>query len=460
MTLLENAKKKFAAKGLEMLLSLSTRVSDEDLIKLIYFAKKIARMGEKEEDVIRTLDSAEKGVREGHSWVKLGKRIIRGTAPSYKRLAINFFLNSVIWSVSKRKEIEEKEGFFPPFSIVISPSMRCNLHCQGCYAWQYSKEEELSLEVMDRVITEGKELGIYFYTISGGEPFYKRDLVDIYQKHNDVVFHIYTNGTLLDEEYVHKLVGLGNVIPLISIEGSKEETDARRGKGIYKKVMQAMDNLREAGVPFGASVTHTSLNTQTIINDRFADFLIEKGVMIAWFFQYIPIGASPDLSLIPTPEDRELRRRAVLRWRNEKPIVAYDFWNDGPLVGGCIAGGRYLHIIYNGDVEPCVFVHFAKDNIKNKSLKEILTSPFFKAIQKRQPYMDKDEKEPNHLRPCMIIDHPNVLRDVIRETGAHATCQDAEKILTGTLAAGLDKRAARWKKISGPIWEKEYKKYH
>ena len=182
--------------------------------------------------------------------------------------------------------------------------------------------------------------------------------------------------------------------------------------------------------------------------------------MIAWFFQYIPIGASPDLSLIPTPEDRDLRRKAILRWRNEKPIVAYDFWNDGHLVKGCIAGGRYLHIIYNGDVEPCVFVHFAVDNIKNKSLREILTSPFFKAIQKRQPYVDKDEKEPNHLRPCMIIDHPQVLRDVVKETGAHPTCKDAEKILTGVLAQGLNKRAARWKEISGPIWEKEYQKYH
>jgi len=154
------------------------------------------------------------------------------------------------------------------------------------------------------------------------------------------------------------------------------------------------------------------------------------------------------------------RRKAVLRWRNEKPIVVYDFWNDGPLVNGCIAGGRYLHIISNGDVEPCVFVHFAVDNIKSKSLKEILTSPFFKAIQKRQPYLDRDEKKPNYLRPCMIIDHPEVLRELIQETGAHPTCKDAEKILGGKLAEGLDKSAKEWKKLCTPIWKKEYKKYH
>ena len=161
MSLLENTKKKFAAIGLEKLLNLSAHVSDENLIKLIDFAEKIARMGKKEDDVIRALDSARQGIKQGHPWVKLGKRIIRDSASNYKKLAINFFLNSIIWSTSKRREIEEKEGFLPPYSIVISPSMKCNLHCRGCYAWQYSKEEELSLELMDRIITEGKEYQKY-----------------------------------------------------------------------------------------------------------------------------------------------------------------------------------------------------------------------------------------------------------------------------------------------------------
>jgi len=462
MTLLENAKKKFVAIGLETLLNLSARVSDKDLIRLTYFAEKIARKGKKEEDIVRVIIKAREGIKKGHPWVELGKRIIRETAPGYKKLMINFFLNSIIFSVSKRKEIEENEGFYPPSQIVISPSMKCNLHCQGCYAWQYKKEDDLSLEVIDRVINEGKELGIYFYTISGGEPFLRKDLLEVYRKHNDTVFHIYTNGTLLNKEYTQELVQLGNVIPLISIEGFKKETDARRGKGIYEKVMEAMDNLKEAGVPFGFSVTHISLNTKVITSEEFIDMLIDKGAIVGWFFQYIPIGQKPDLNLIPSTEERDLRRRMVLRWRNEKPVVVYDFWNDGPLVKGCIAGGRYLHIINNGDVEPCVFVHFAVDNIKNKSLKEILTSSFFMAFQRRQPYKDEDEEKPNYLRPCAIIDHPKFLRDIIRETHAHPTCQDAEEILIGDLAYGLDRRAAEWKEISIPIWEKaeEYQKYH
>jgi len=454
----DEIKKKLAVEGLERLMNLSARLSNRELIGLTRFAEKIT----KEEDIKQVIIHAREQIEQGHPWIELGKRIIKEVAPSYRRLIVNFFINSISLSVSKRREIEKKEGFFPPFQIVISPSMRCNLHCQGCYAWQYKKKDDLPFEVIDRIITEGKELGIYFYTISGGEPFHRKDLMNIYRKHNDVVFHIYTNGTLLDQDCIQELVKLGNVIPLISIEGSQQETNDRRGKGIYEIVMKTMDDLREAGVPFGFSVTHTSLNTKTVTSDEFIDMLIKKGAIIGWFFQYIPIGGNPDLSLRPKAKERDLRRKAVLRWRNEKPVVVYDFWNDGPLVNGCIAGGRYLHVISNGDVEPCVFVHFAVDNIKLKSLKEILTSPFFKAIQKRQPYLDGDEKKPNYLRPCMIIDHPEILRELIQETGAHATCKDAEKILEGKLAAGLNKSAKEWKKLCTPIWEKaeEYQKYH
>ncbi|MDD5760844.1 MAG: radical SAM protein [Candidatus Pacebacteria bacterium] len=450
----DEVKKKLAAESLDKLMGIGSNLSDSHLIGLLNFGEKISR----DEDMKQVIINARKEVEKGHPWVGLAKKLYKSLNPNYRKLIINFFVNSVIWGVSKRKEIEEEKGFFPPFTIVISPTMRCNLQCIGCYAGAYQQGKGLSGELVDRIITEGKEMGILFYTISGGEPFARRDLLGVYEKHNDCVFHIYTNGTLLDKIYIQKLVFLGNVIPLISIEGTEKTTDDRRGKGTYEKIMKTMDNLREAGIPFGFSATHTSLNTEEILTDEFIELMIEKGAFLGWFFQYIPIGREPDLNLMPTPEARNLRRQTVLRWRNEKPIVVYDFWNDGNLVNGCIAGGRYCHIISNGDVEPCVFAHFAVDNIKDKSLEEILTSPFFKAIQKRRPYIDDDENTPNHLRPCMIIDHPEVLREVVREAGAQPTCPEAEKILEGPLADGLDKVAFDWKKIATPIWEKEYKK--
>lgn len=454
MTRWDEFKKTLAVESLERLMSFGSHLSSSQLIALLNFAEKIT----KEEDIKQVIVNARKQIEKEHPWVDLAKRIFRDLHPNYRKLIVNFFVNSIIWSLSKRREIQKEKGFFPPFSIVISPSMRCNLNCKGCYAGQYRKEKGLSVDLMDSIISQGKKMGILFYTISGGEPFLRKDLLKIYEKHNDCVFHVYTNGTLLNKIYIQRLVNLGNIIPLISIEGSEETTDNRRGEGVYKKIMETMDNLREAGVPFGFSVTHTSLNTKKILSDEFIDLMIEKGAILGWFFQYIPIGIKPDLNLIPSIEDRDLRRQTVLRWRNEKPIVVYDFWNDGHLVNGCIAGGRYLHIISNGDVEPCVFVHFAVDNIKDKSLEEILVSPFFKAIQKRQPYIDKDESAPNLLRPCMIIDHPEILREVVKETKAHPTCPEAERILEGSLADGLDQIASNWKKIATSIWEEKYKK--
>ncbi|MFA5360749.1 MAG: radical SAM protein [Candidatus Paceibacterota bacterium] len=450
---LDELKKKLAAESLDKLLSVSSNLSNSQLIALMNFAEKIT----KEEDIKQVIVNARKQIEKGHPWVGLAQKAYKNLHPNYRKLVINFFVNSIIWSVSKRREFEKEKGFLPPFSMVISPTMRCNLFCSGCYAGAYQQEKGLSAELVDRIVTEGKEMGTLFYTISGGEPFVRRDLLQVYEKHNDCVFHIYTNGTLLNKIYIQRLVNLGNIIPLISIEGSEETTDNRRGEGIYKKIMETMDNLREAGVPFGFSATHTSLNTQEILADEFVNLMIEKGAILGWFFQYIPIGREPDLNLMPSAEDRNLRRQTALQWRNEKPIVVYDFWNDGPLVNGCIAGGRYFHIVSNGDVEPCVFVHFAVDNIKEKKLEEILTSPFFKAIQKRQPYVD-DESAPNLLRPCMIIDHPEILREVVMGTKAHPTCPEAERILEGSLAEGLDKIASDWKKIVDPIWEKEYKK--
>lgn len=449
-------KKVLAMEALEKVMNIGSHLSDFQLMTLIDFAEKIT----KEEDVKKVIISAREQIKNGHPWVSLGKKLFRNLHPNYRKLLVNFFVNSIIWSVSKRREIEEKKGFLPPFSMVISPTMRCNLRCRGCYAGAYFQEKGLSADLFDNVISQGKEMGTFFYTISGGEPFVRKDLLQVYKKHNDCVFHVYTNGTLLSKAYIKELVALGNIIPLISIEGSKEKTDARRGKGVYDKIMEVMDNLKEEGVPFGFSATHTSLNTQEILKDEFVDLMIEKGAFIGWFFQYIPIGREPDISLMPSAEDRNARRQTVLRWRNEKPIVVYDFWNDGHLVNGCIAGGRYLHVISNGDVEPCVFVHFAVDNIKQKSLEEILTSSFFKAIQKRRPYMDQDEESPNYLRPCMIIDHPYILREVIKETKAHPTCSEAEKILNGSLAKKLDELSCDWKEMATIIWKKEYSKYH
>ena len=161
--------------------------------------------------------------------------------------------------------------------MLISPTMRCNLNCYGCYAGVYP-QEDLPYEVIDRVVGECKEMGIHLVLMTGGEPFLRKDLFDLFEKHGDTMFQIYTNATLIDKKMIERFVVLGNVVPAISLEGLREETDARRGKGQFDRIVKVMDWLREAGIFFAVSTTQTSRNTDVLTSDAFIDFLSGEGM--------------------------------------------------------------------------------------------------------------------------------------------------------------------------------------
>jgi len=179
--------------------------------------------------------------------------------------------------------------------------------------------------------------------------------------------------------------------------------------------------------------------------------LVEKGCFAVWLFSYVPVGRRPDISLMPTPGQRDLMRRRTMEFRAEKPMIFVDFWNDGPIISGCIAGGRkYFHINANGDIEPCVFCHFAVDNIRRTTLKEALRSPLFRMIRERQG------RHENLLRPCMLIDHPEVGREMFSARGVYPTHWGAEEIFTG-LSQEMDGYARRYAGIADPAWDKEFR---
>ncbi len=438
MTIKERVRLYTTKAAIKSALKVLPKISDEKWLSIIK-GRVYKLKDKKERDFLENL------------LVNLKKAIVSMSPAVRDKVVMNLINNAMIQGQPKRKAFAQKYGINPPNHLVISPTMKCNLKCYGCYAWQYSKKDDLPYDVCNRVIKEANDLGIYFFVITGGEPFCWEHLYDFLERHNDSFFQIYTNGQLIDKQTAAKLAELGNAVPCISIEGFEKETDERRGKGAWNNIMNAMDNLKEAGVLFGYSVTAVRSNNEMVVSDEFVDLFVEKGAFVGWYFNYIPIGREPDMDLMPTPEQRDYRRKKILDIRKTKDIIAADFWNDGPLVNGCMAGGKnYLHINVNGDVEPCVFVHFAADNIKEKSLEEVLTSDFFMAFRKRQPYSH------NHLMPCSIIDNPQVLRDIVAECGAYATHDGAETIVTD-LAKQLDKYSEDYRKVADPVWENEYK---
>jgi len=445
--MLQSIKNYSTEKIVSLLLSLATNSSNETLARMTYLMELIPRKDYYKERIrwIRQL------IRANHPSIEFPRRILRDVHPNQRQKWItNLAVNHLLAGTNKRKAWADREGFYPPSTVVISPTMKCNLSCYGCYAGDYGKNLELSLEEVDSVLMQMKEMGVYFAVISGGEPFFKKDIFEIFKKHSDMAFLVFTHGGLIDEQVVEQLIEVGNVMPAFSLEGYEAETDARRGAGHFKKVMHAMDLLREAGLSFCGSFTQTSRNTDIITDGAYIDMLLEKGVFALWLFTYVPVGREPSLELMATPEQRDLIRSRVAEFRATKPMLFIDFWNDGPIISGCIAGGRkYFHINANGDIEPCVFCHFAVDNIRRTSIKDALNSPLFRKIREKQGEHD------NLLRPCMLIDHPEVGRELSRFTGAYATHEGADAIFTD-LAGQMDGYAEDYAAIADPAWEKEY----
>lgn len=370
---------------------------------------------------------------------------------------LTFAIDAGYIGTSTLRENRDKLKCNIPWIILMDPTSACNLKCKGCWAAEYGHHSNLTLDEMRKIVTESKALGTHFFMFTGGEPLVrKKDILTVTKENPDCIFLAFTNGTLVDDEFCEELKKSGNFALALSIEGTEETTDFRRGEGVYKKVVDAMALLKKHKCIFGTSICYTSKNYQAVTSDKFYDMEIEAGAKFALYFHYMPIGSDADTSLLLTPEQREHVYRTIRkkrRTRNGKPIFVMDFQNDGEFVGGCIAGGRnYFHINSEGDAEPCVFIHYSDSNIREKSILECLRSPLFKQYYKGQPFND------NMLRPCPMLENPQALRHIIDVTGAKSTnltCPES----ADELCSKCDLYAKEWAPMAKQIWE-EQERFH
>jgi MoaA/NifB/PqqE/SkfB family radical SAM enzyme len=364
----------------------------------------------------------------------------------------------------RSEQFKSRYGDYPPGFIALSPTQRCNLNCTGCYASSdQTTVPTLSFTTVDKIIGEVYYVfGRRFVVISGGEPFlYKSEgktLIDIFRKYNDIFFLVYTNGTLITREMAEKLAELGNVTPAISVEGFETETDERRGRGVYKHILNAFENLRTAGVPFGISVTATRKNCDMLLTDEFYDYYFEEqGATYMFQFQFMPIGRGKEsFDLMVEPEKRIQLYKTWERLLEKKRYPVADFWNSALLTNGCIAYGRmggYLYIDWNGNIMPCVFVPYYEDNIvdlyrEGKSLVDATKSLLMKQGKKWQTEYSNSQ-DYNYLMPCSIRDHyRNFRENIFTEVSKPENRQAAEALVDESYYQLMDEYDSELEKLS------------
>ena len=342
----------------------------------------------------------------------MAKRVLLETD---KRLLWKFFWNMGVrgsMSVVKFKRRLKRGEFFPPF-LYVSIINSCNLRCQGCWVDVAAKQERLDLEAMSKLIAEAREMGNSFFGIVGGEPFMHPELLQIIDRHPDCYFQVFTNGHFITDEVAKELRRMGNVTPLISVEGNEIVSDERRGRGdVLSKTMEGIQNCLDNKVFTGVCTSLCKTNIDDLLTEKWIDRLIEMGVLYTWFHVYRPMGpdACPDLCL--TPEQQLSIRRFVVEMRAKKPIAIIDAYFDGEGQALCPAAtGISHHINPWGDVEPCPIIQFATDNIhdESKSLREKFASDFL---------TDFRTMASKNTRGCIVLERPDLLEELVVLHGA------------------------------------------
>jgi len=362
----------------------------------------------------------------------LGFLTIDGFGQEIRKLRMNWKIRSAV-----------------PRILLIDPTTSCNLECTGCWAHDYTKNTGLSFEKLDELVGDAERLGVIQILFSGGEPLMRKgDILKLAERHRKITFGMFTNGTLIDDEFAREMARLENLNAFLSIEGFREETDMRRGEGTYEKVLHAMDLLKKHEVAFGFSACYHAKNMESVTSDAFLDLMREKGAWLGWLFNYLPVGSDADLSLVCSPGQRAYVMEKVAAYQKKHHFLVIDFANVGHKAFGCVAAGTdFAHINANGDLEPCAFCHYSDININDVSLEEALRSPFFKAFRKKKPFTR------NFLRPCPLMDFPEAIVELGKTPGVkstHLACPESPE----ELAAKTMPIAKEWEPVANELWEK------
>ncbi|BBB47931.1 radical SAM/SPASM domain-containing protein [Pelolinea submarina] len=311
---------------------------------------------------------------------------------SHPRKAI-FFGNKIVrfYFASRRRKSWKNQGVQVPPMLIYSITTECNLDCGGCYAkvLHQPKHGEFNPQKFAQVIDQADEIGVSYILLAGGEPFMRKELLDVTAAHPNIIFTPFTNGMLVEEEHIRRLKKQPHVIPIVSFEGYELETDKRRGQGVYENGFELIQRFQQAGIYYGVSVTTTHDNFQTVVDRKFIERLVALDCKVFFFINYIPVTPGTDDMIMTVPQVNELNR-ILVGYRREYPALFLAFPGSEIDFGGCLAAGKgFVHINAEGDVEPCPFSPYTDASLRDMPLIEALKSPLLNAIRENDFRLDE-----------------------------------------------------------------------
>jgi MoaA/NifB/PqqE/SkfB family radical SAM enzyme len=335
----------------------------------------------------------------------------RYTAPLNKALAV-FFKEAVTVSLknpsqslvflqtvrnqrrsARLRAAWKARGVQVPPIIILSVTNRCNLHCQGCFhqAMRDVRKSEMSESQLRSIIAQGRDLGASFMVLAGGEPLVRPDILQITRDFPDIIFFLFTNGTLIDEEVATRFKIQRNVVPLLSLEGDEQETDSRRGAGIFQHLQGVIEKFRRDSVFFGVSLTVTRQNFDTVTTPEFVRRITALGGKLLLFAEYTPVKAGSEDWVI-TSAQRAALARIIEDFKRRHSALFVNVPGDEKDFGGCLSAARgFVHVSAEGDLEPCPFAPYSDANLNQKSLLEALQSPFLKAVRESEDHLEESQ---------------------------------------------------------------------
>lgn len=319
----------------------------------------------------------------------------------------------------KGSEIRQKysqRGQNIPVFLIASITSSCNLHCTGCYSRANNAcndekpSNQLIAEEWENIFKQAREMGINFIVLAGGEPMMRQDVITQAARYPEILFPIFTNGTLLNDDYLKLLDENRNLVPILSIEGDEKVTDSRRGNGVYRQLMDSMNVMKKKNIIFGASLTFTKGNLTNLLSKEYVDQLHDLGCKVIFYIEYVPMSKNT-IGLAPGDAEREWLSKKLDSLRQKYPDILFmSFPGDEKESGGCLAAGRgFFHINSHGGAEPCPASPYSDINVRDTSLMEALNSNLFKSLRDGGILMD------DHEGGCVLFEHREEVEELLEK---------------------------------------------